>query len=125
MTLRATTLRVLPVLALLLLGFSAVPGVANAQVKGPAPYASEIRDKCIAEMEKDDRILAACEGSHSSKYHVLDAKQAITNKQFVVAAYAALWGIVTIFVLVLWLRQRKLSVEITRLQAELKKAAAE
>ena len=118
------TLRVFPIIAVLLLGLFS-PIIAQAQVKGPAPYASEMREECIAEMEKDARILAACEESHSSKYHVIDSKQATKNKQFVVAAYAALWAIVAIFVVVLWLRQRKLSGEIARLEAELKKAAVE
>lgn len=119
------TLRVFPIFALLLLALSAVPTTASAQVKGPAPYASEMRDECIAEMEKDARILAACEESHSSKYQVQDAKRAVKDKQFVVAAYAAIWAILAIFVIIMWLRQRKLSVEITRLETELKKAAAE
>jgi hypothetical protein len=40
-------------------------------------------------------------------------------------AYGALWGIVAIFVVGMWLRQRKLNAQILRLEAELKKAAAE
>jgi cell division protein FtsB len=40
-------------------------------------------------------------------------------------AYAALWAIVAIFVVGMWLRQRKLSEQILQLEAELKKAAAE
>lgn len=119
------TLRVFPIFALLLLVLTASVNTASAQVKGPAPYASEMREQCIAEMQKDARILAACEESHSSKYQVQDAKRAVKDKQFVVAAYAAIWAILAIFVVIMWLRQRKLSIEITRLEAELKKAAAE
>ena len=123
------TLRVFPIFGVVLFGvvlvLAAAPTTASAQVKGPAPYASEIRKQCIAEMEKDARILAACEESHSSKYQVQDAKRAVKDKQFVVAAYAAIWAILAIFVVVMWLRQRKLSLEITRLETELKKVAAE
>ncbi len=118
-------LRVFPILAVLLFGLTGASGLASAQVKGPAPYASEMRDQCIAEMEKDARILAACEESHSSKYQVQDAKRATKDKQFVVAAYAAIWAILAIFVAVMRLRQRKLSLEIARLEAELKKAGSE
>lgn len=122
---KTMSLRVLPIIAVLLLGLFGAVAPALAQVKGPAPYASEIRDQCIAEMEKDARILAACEESHSSKYQVQDARRATKDKQFVVVAYAVLWAIVAVFMVVLWLRQRKLSAEITKLEAELEKAAAE
>ncbi len=122
---KSMMLRVIPIATVLLLGIFAMSNSARAQVKGPAPYASEMRDACIAEMEKDAQILAACEESHSSKYQVQDAKRATKDKQFVVAAYAAIWGIVAIFVVIMWLRQRKLIGEIARLEAEVKKAAAE
>ena len=119
------TLRVFPVFALLLLALGVVPTTASAQVKGPAPKASPIRAECIAEMEKDAYILAACEERHTSKFRVEDAERAVKDNQFVVAAYAAIWAILAIFVVIMWLRQRKLSLEITRLQTEIKKAAAE
>jgi len=99
--------------------------MAHAQVTSPAPYVSEVRDQCISEMTKDAQIKVACMNDYSADYHEQDARQATMNKQFVVVAYAAIWAILAIFVVVMWLRQRKLSDEITRLEAELKKAAAE
>ncbi len=114
--------RLLPIL---ILGLFTVSGTANAQVSAPAPYASEIRDQCISEMAKDAKIRVACMTQYSNEYHEQDAKTATANNTFVVIAYAAIWSIVAIFVLVMWLRQRKLALEIARLQAELKKAAAE
>jgi hypothetical protein len=110
----------LVVVALLL-----VPGISTAQVKGPAPYVSEMRQQCIAEMAKDKDIQTACKAQYSDEYHEADAKQVAKNHKHVVMAYAALWAIVTIFVVAMWLRQRKLTEEIARLEEELKKAAAE
>lgn len=102
-----------------------MPGISSAQVKGPAPYVSEMRDQCIQEMAKDSEIQVACMSRYSDEYHEADSKQATKNYKHVIMAYGALWAIVTIFVVAMWLRQRKLSDEIARLEAELKKAAAE
>lgn len=117
--------RTILMLALLALGLFFAPQSARAQVQSPGPYVSEVRDQCIEEMAKDAQIRVACMSQYSDEYHEQDARQATKNKQFVVAAYAALWAIVAIFVVILWLRQRKLSAEITRLETELKKAASE
>lgn len=102
-----------------------VPGAASAQVKSPGPYVSEMRDQCIAELQKDAEIQVACMTQYSNEFHEQDSRQATKNKKHVIMAYAALWGIVAIFVTGLWIRQRKLSAEITRLEFELKKAATE
>lgn len=119
------TPRTILMLALLLLGLIYAPQSARAQVKSPGPYVSEVRDQCIEEMAKDAQIRVACMSQYSNEYHEQDARQATKNKKFVVAAYAAIWAILAIFVVMMWLRQRKLSAEITRLAAELKKAASE
>jgi hypothetical protein len=40
-------------------------------------------------------------------------------------SYAALWMLSVAFLVLLWLRQQRLSAEIARLESDLKKAAAE
>ena len=101
------------------------PLVATAQVKSAGPYVSEMRDQCIAELAKDAEIRVACMTQYSDEFHAQDAKQVTKNNKHVVMAYAALWGIVAIFVVAMWLRQRKLGAQIIELEAQLKKAAAE
>lgn len=113
----------LSLLCFLILAF--VAPAAMAQVKTPPPTVSKNRDLCIAEMKKDREIQVACKTQYSNEYHDQDVRQATKNRKHVIMAYGALWGIVTVFVVGLWLRQRKLSAEIDRLEAELKKAVAE
>jgi sulfur relay (sulfurtransferase) DsrF/TusC family protein len=84
-----------------------------------------MRDACITELAKDAVIQVACMTQYSDEFHDQDAKQVTKNNKHVVMAYAALWAIVAIFVVGMWLRQRKLSEQILQLEAELKKAAAE
>ena len=122
---RALSLPSVFLLGFLILGSLAWPGAAQAQVSSPGPYVSEMRDTCIAEMKKDAKIQVACMTEYSNEFHEQDARQATANKTHVIWAYGVLWGIVTVFVILLWLRQRKLSSEIARLEAELAKAAAE
>jgi hypothetical protein len=112
-------------LLILMVSLALAPLMASAQVKSPGPYVSEMRDQCIAELAKDAEIRVACMTQYSDEYHAQDAKQATKNNKHVVMAYGALWGIVAIFVVGMWLRQRKLSGQILQLEAELKKAAAE
>ena len=116
-----TTLPLLAVVLTLLV----LPFQSFAQVKGSGPYVSEMRDQCIAEMSKDAQIQVACKTQYSNEYHDQDAARATTNNKHVVMAYGALWIIVTIFVVGMWLKQRKLSEEIASLEEELAKAAAE
>lgn len=101
------------------------PLVASAQVKSPGPYVSEMRDACIAELAKDAEIRVACMTQYTDEFHAQDARQVTKNNKHVVMAYAALWAVVAIFVVGMWVRQRKLSEQIIKLEAELKKAAAE
>lgn len=112
-------------LLVLMVGLALAPRLASAQVKGAAPYVSEQRDQCIAELAKDAEIRVACMTAYSDEFHAQDARQITKNNKHVVMAYAALWGIVALFVVGMWLRQRKLTEQILRLEAELKKAAAE
>ncbi len=118
-------LKTLSSLVVIVLGLMVLPVLASAQVKGPAPYVSEMRDQCIAELAKDAEIRVACMTQYSDEFHEQDARQATQNSKHVVMAYAALWGIVAIFVVGMWLRQRKLSEQIVRLEAEIRKAGAE
>jgi hypothetical protein len=94
-------------------------------VEGPGVYTSKMQKECIKEMAKDATIRVACKTEYSDQYHALDAAQVTKNNKHVVMAYAALWGIVTLFVIGMWLRQRKLIVKISNLESDLKKAAAE
>ena len=115
------------ILALLLLfgGLALAPQLAWAQAKAAAPTVSEHRDLCIKEMAKDAEIRVACMSTYSDEYHAQDSRQATKNNKHVVMAYAAIWGIVALFLVGMWLRQRKLTEQIAQLEAELKKAAAE
>ena len=113
------------VISLVVLPVLMMPGLASAQVKSPGPYVSEMRDQCIAELAKDAKIRVACMTHYSDEYHDQDAKQATKNNLHVVMSYAAMWAIVTIFVVGMWIRQRKLSAEIVRLEEEIKRASAE
>ena len=101
------------------------PQIASAQAKSAAPYVSEVRDQCIAELAKDAEIRVACMNSYSDQFHDQDARRWTRNNKHVVMAYGALWGIVVVFVVGMWIRQRGLTSQISKLEAELKKAAAE
>lgn len=107
------------------LSLVAWPMVGFAQVKGPAPYESPMRNECAAEMRKDPAIRAECKAQWTDELREQDYRQITKDNKHVVMAYAAIWIIMMIFVVALWMRQRKLSAEITRLEDELKKAAAE
>lgn len=109
-------------LVVLLVGIILLPSLAAAQVKGPGPYASPVRDQCISEMAKDAEILVACKIQHTADYHEQDVRQVTQNNKHVVAAYAVIWGVLALLMAAMWLRQRKLTGEIARLEAELAKA---
>ena len=117
--------KLLLALLVLILGLSVAPVLASAQVKSSGPYVSEMREACIAELAKDAEIRIACQNSYSDEFHAQDARRVTKNNKHVVMAYGALWGIVTIFMIGMWLRQRKLIEQITTLENELKKVAAE
>ncbi len=107
------------------LGLLLLPSVATAQVKGPAPYVSEMRASCAEEMRKDPVIRAECKAQWTSELREQDFRQVTKDNKHVVMAYAVIWIIVMLFVVSLWLKQRKLTAEIARLEEELKKAVAE
>ncbi len=106
----------------------ALAGSAGAQPAEPAadgPYTSAMRAQCEAELAKDKRWSAELSDSLRPSVHQADTNLMMTNKKHVVMAYAALWVCAVVFVVLLWLRQQKLSAEIARLEADLKKAAAQ
>lgn len=101
------------------------PTLGQAQVKGPAPYESPMRAQCADEMRKDPAIRADCKAQWTTELREQDYRQMTKDNKHVVMAYAAIWILMMIFVVALWMRQRKLTAEISRLEDELKKAAAE
>ncbi len=107
------------------LSLLAWPTIGHAQVKGPAPYESAMRVECADEMRKDPVIRAECKAQWTDELREQDFRQITKDNKHVVMAYAAIWIIVMLFVVALWMRQRKLTAEIARLEDELKKAVAE
>jgi len=111
--------------SLMLLAVLGISQRAQAQVQSAPPYQSPLRAQCMEEMLKDNNILTACKTQYSNEYHEQDARRAMADKKFVVSAYAAIWGILAVFVFLMWLRQRNLSQEIDRLERDLRKALKE
>jgi CcmD family protein len=108
-------------IALLLTTTVAAPAVF-AQETGPKPYVSPMQAECRAELEKDATLRAFCKDLWTAELHERDAANATTNKKHVVLAYAAIWIITMVFLVMMWLRQSKLKLEIDRLEKDLAKA---
>jgi hypothetical protein len=77
---------------------------------------------CEAALEKDPVWRAELRNSVRPEVHQEDASLMMTNKKHVVAAYAVLWGLTVVFVVLLFGRQRKLMADIVSLQADLEEA---
>jgi hypothetical protein len=133
-------------LVLLALGLGASPATARAD--GEA-YRSPMRAECTEELRRDaewlgalraqltDRLLVPSEGDDTAihewrartkkalavEVHTEDANLMLTNKRHVVAAYAVLWVVVVLFLVLMWNRQRRLKDEIARLERDLREAA--
>ena len=107
--------------------FMLVAGAAGvAAADEPArPYRSEMREQCEAELARDKLWSAELQESVRPAVHEADAAVMLKNKKHVVMAYGALWVLTVAFLVMLWLRQRKLLAEIGRLEAKVAKAAAE
>ena len=108
-------------LMMLVAGFA---GVAAAD-EPAKPYRSLMREQCEAELAKDKLWSAELQESVRPAVHEADAGIMLKNKKHVVMAYAALWILTVAFLVLLWLRQRKLVGEIARLEAKVAKAAEE
>lgn len=88
-------------------------------------YKSPMRDQCEAEIAKDKGWLAELHNEMRPAVHQEDANIIAKNKKHVVMAYAALWGLTVVFVVLMWLRQRRLQAEMDRLAQQITKAAGE
>jgi len=101
-------------------------------------YVSPIRELCTKAMRQDTgwrshirtkylltQVRAEIRAELRPDVHAQDTELILRNRRHVVMAYAALWVIVVIFVVILWLRQRSLSREIGELETQLARAIAE
>ena len=88
-------------------------------------YRSPMREQLEAELAKDKGWQAELRNAMRPEVHQEDANIMAKNKKHVVMAYGALWGLTVVFVVLLWLRQRRLLAEIDRLAQQISKAAAE
>ena len=113
--------------AVLALGVLTGSGLAAsaAAPQPPAPYHSPMRPQCEQELGKDKAWQAELRDSVRAEVHEQDAAITMANKKHVVMAYGALWGLTVVFLVLLWLRQRRLTGEIAALEDQIKKAAAE
>jgi hypothetical protein len=105
--------------------FAALAGGAARAAEPPKPYQSPMRAQCEAELGKDKVWQAELRESVRPSVHQEDADTLIRNHQHVVIAYGALWGLTVVFLVLLWLRQRRLVGELDELEQKIKKAAAE
>jgi hypothetical protein len=89
------------------------------------PYRSPMRAQCEAELDKDRGWWAELRQSVRPDVHEEDAKIMLRNKKHVVIAYGALWGLTVLFLVMMWLRQRRLVAEMERLAQQIARAASE
>lgn len=95
---------------------------------GPAAaqqYTSPMREQIKQELAKDKVLQAELKNSLRAEVHQEDATLIAKNKKHVVMAYAALWGLTVVFLVLLWMRQRRLLAEMDRLAQQIAKAASE
>ncbi len=101
-------------------------------------YVSPIREACTEAMRHDlawrsqirtkhllPQVRAEIRAELRPDVHAEDTALILKNRRHVVMAYAALWIIVVIFVVALWIRQRNLFREIGELETQLARAIAE
>ncbi len=88
-------------------------------------YKSPMRDQCEAELVKDKAWAAELLNDMRPAVHQEDANIIARNKKHVVIAYGALWGLTVVFLVLMWLRQRRLLAEMDRLAQQITKAAGE
>jgi hypothetical protein len=105
--------------------FTVVAGAAaTAWAQPEVGYQSPMRAQCEAELRQDAAWRAELKKQLSAEVHAEDANAMLTNKRHVVMAYAALWLLVLVFAVFLWIRQRNLKDEIARLEREIEQATA-
>jgi C4-dicarboxylate-specific signal transduction histidine kinase len=118
---------------------TAAPAAAPAEraaAPAPAPAAAPLtRDQIIDALAKDKALeedfLRQFKARHALELNEItrqrhddDSKQIALNKRHVVMAYAALWILSVVFLVVLWRRQQTLNARIAQLQKELESAVA-
>jgi hypothetical protein len=91
----------------------------NTPATPPPPQASPMRAQCEAELAKDATWMAELKQSIRPEVHKEDAEQMLNNRKHVVAAYAVLWGLTVLFVLLMWMRQKRLAADMKRLEEDL------
>lgn len=123
-----------PIVALALLVF--LPAAAGAQDNQPyvsvvcedlgdQPPKFESRAACRQTVAADKKMHARLKNVLRPDIHAEDGNLMARNYRHVVIAYAALWIFAVVFLVLLFLRQRALTAEITRLSAELDRALRE
>ena len=122
---RTRTLRIARYAHAVIVACAVFAPLGSAAAQAPAPYRSSMRDTCEAELAKDKAWQAELRQSIRPDVHQEDAAILVRNKQHVIMAYGALWGLTVVFLLLLWLRQRRLLGEMDRLAKQIAKSAAE
>ena len=121
---RSTTmLTTLGCAALLLAVASTSAARAQTTKEPPRAYQSPMRSECEAELGKDKGWNAELRDSLRPEVHEAEAGLITRNNKHVVMAYAALWILTVGFVVLLWLRQRRLLAELETLEKKVAKAA--
>jgi predicted secreted protein len=104
------------------------PGATEAPRMQPpaaelgAARAAALREQCESALIADAQWRAELKQRLAAEVHQEDARAMLTNKKHVVMAYAALWILVTLFVVFMWMKQRDLKAEIARLEGEIRAA---
>ena len=80
------------------------------------------RDACYAQAKKNKVMFANLKTMLVADVHDQESNLIARNNKHVVMAYAALWILAASFLLLLFLRQSRLTAEIRRLQRELARA---
>ena len=93
----------------------------------PAPPSqhSAMRQVCEDELIKDHDWWWNLVARLRTSDHNQTAREIVTNKRHVVAAYAAIWLLAVGFVLIMWRRQQAMKLEIARLEDQLRKVEEE
>lgn len=102
-----------------------VPAAPVAATDASDAYRSPQRVMCEEEMRKDAVWRAELADQLRARIHQEDANLMLANREHVVYAYGALWGITAIFVAFMWVRQQRLNSEIAALRTKVTKAVSD
>jgi cell division protein FtsL len=87
-----------------------------------AARTTALRQQCAGALASDAQWRAELKQQLAAEVHQEDARAMLTNRKHVVMAYAALWILVTLFVVFMWMKQKDLKAEIARLEGEIRAA---